>query len=131
VIAEVEAMAAVEHEPGWVSASCLLARRTALLAVGGFDEGFFLYEEDVDLCVRVRAAGWRVVHTPAAEVVHRAGRSMAQAPEAARMAYHRSHLRYYGKHEGLLATLALRALLAGRAVATADRALFALALRGR
>jgi GT2 family glycosyltransferase len=114
-----------------VSASCLLARRSALEAVGGFDEGFFLYEEDVDLCVRVRAAGWRIFHTPSAEVLHRSGRSMAQAPAAARMAYHRSHLRYYRKHKGALATAALRGLLAGRAIAGFDGALLALALRGR
>ena len=71
---EAEALAAAEHEPAWVSGSCLLARRQAIDAVGLFDEGFFLYEEDVDLCVRVRAAGWRIVFTPAAEVVHHLGR---------------------------------------------------------
>ena len=54
----------------------------ALEAVGVFDEAFFLYEEDVDLCLRLRKAGWRVVFTPAAEVVHRLGRSMATAPSA-------------------------------------------------
>ena len=57
-------------EPAWLSASCLLARREALFDVGGFDEGFFLYEEDVDLCHRLRQSGWAVVFTPAAEVVH-------------------------------------------------------------
>ena len=68
-----------EHEPAWVSGACLMARRECLEAVGGFDEGFFLYEEDADLCRRVRAAGWRVLFTPAAEVVHQLGRSMARA----------------------------------------------------
>jgi GT2 family glycosyltransferase len=109
------ALAAREHEPDWVSASCLLARRAALEAVGGFDESFFLYEEDVDLCLRVRRAGWRVVYTPAAEVVHHLGRSMDQAPQRARLEYHRSHLRFYRKHNPLAHRLALRAWLAGRA----------------
>jgi hypothetical protein len=102
-----------EQEPDWVSASCLLARRAALEAVGGFDESFFLYEEDVDLCLRIRGAGWRVVYTPAASVVHHLGRSMDQAPSLARLEYHRSHLRYYRKHNGAAQVLALRAWMAG------------------
>jgi GT2 family glycosyltransferase len=102
------AAAAREHEPFWVSASCLLARREALAAVGGFDEGYFLYEEDVDLCRRVRQAGWSVLFTPAAEAVHHLGRSVARDPERARFEYQRSHLRYYALHNGPLANAALR-----------------------
>jgi GT2 family glycosyltransferase len=109
------ALAALEHEPAWLSASCLLARREALAAVGGFDESFFLYEEDVDLCRRLRQAGWALVFTPEAEVVHHLGRSMEQAPDRARLEYHRSHLLYYRKHNGRLATTLLRAWLAGTA----------------
>jgi GT2 family glycosyltransferase len=110
---EAERLAAHEHEPDWLSASCLLARRSAFDAVGGFDEGFFLYEEDVDFCLRLRRAGWRLRFTPAAQVVHRLGRSMEKAPALARLEYDRSHLRYYRKHNGFVWTLALRlALLA-------------------
>jgi GT2 family glycosyltransferase len=97
-----------EHEPAWVSASCLLARREALAAVSGFDEGYFLYEEDVDLCRRVRQAGWSILFTPAAEAVHHLGRSVARDPERARFEYQRSHLRYYALHNGRLASAALR-----------------------
>ena len=97
-----------EAEPAWVSGSCMLARRAALETVGLFDEGFFLYEEDADLCLRLRRAGWRVVFTPAAEVVHRLGRSMEKAPQRSRLEYHRSHLRYYRKHNGFLSTALLR-----------------------
>jgi GT2 family glycosyltransferase len=104
-----------EQEPDWVSGSCFLARRSVLDAVGGFDESFFLYEEDVDLCLRVRRAGWRVVYTPAAEVVHHLGRSMDQAPALARLEYHRSHLLYYLKHNSAGERVALRAWIAGRA----------------
>jgi GT2 family glycosyltransferase len=111
---EVERLAASESEPAWVSGSCLLARRKALEDVGWFDEGFFLYEEDADLCLRLRHAGWRVAYTPSAEVVHRLGASMATAPALARAEYRKSHLRYYAKHNGWLATGLLRAWLALR-----------------
>jgi N-acetylglucosaminyl-diphospho-decaprenol L-rhamnosyltransferase len=110
-LARAEALAAHEHEPAWLSASCLLARKEALQAVGGFDEGFFLYEEDVDLCLRLGRAGWGILFTPAAQVVHHLGRSMARTPGRARVEYHHSHLRYYRKHNGLNATLVLRGYL--------------------
>jgi GT2 family glycosyltransferase len=116
-LAEAERLASVEHEPAWLSGSCLLARRDALAQVGGFDEAFFLYEEDVDLGQRLRQAGWRLLFTPAAEVVHHRGRSMERTPHRARLEYHRSHLHYYRKHNGPLATLALRAWLAATAAA--------------
>jgi GT2 family glycosyltransferase len=108
-LAQAERIHGEEHEPAWVSAACLLARREALLAVGGFDEAFFLYEEDVDLCVRVRRAGWRILFTPAAEVLHHLGRSMAQAGSRADLEYHRSHILYYRKHNGWLPRVLLRA----------------------
>jgi N-acetylglucosaminyl-diphospho-decaprenol L-rhamnosyltransferase len=108
-LAEAEARHSREHEPDWVSGACLLARRGVLVAAGGFDEGFFLYEEDADLCRRARSAGWRVVFTPAAVVRHRLGRSMARAGARARAEYDRSHLRYYAKHNGLPQRLLLRA----------------------
>lgn len=104
-----------EREPVWVSASCLLARRAVLEAIGGFDEGFFLYEEDVDLCLRVREAGWRILYTPTAEVVHHLGRSMDQVPALARLEYHRSHLRLYAKHNPAGQRVVLRGWLLGRA----------------
>ncbi len=115
-LADAEARHAVEHEPDWVSGACLMARRSALEAVSGFDERFFLYEEDADLCRRLRAAGGRIVFTPAAEVHHRVGTSMSRAPARARFEYHRSHLLYYRKHNGPLARAALVGLLAARGV---------------
>jgi N-acetylglucosaminyl-diphospho-decaprenol L-rhamnosyltransferase len=116
-LSEAERRASRPFEPDWISGSCLLARREALEAVGGFDEGFFLYEEDADLCRRLRRAGWRVAFAPEAEVVHRLGSAMAQAPLRSRAEYHRSHLRYYRKHNGRLATLALRVLVATTSLA--------------
>jgi N-acetylglucosaminyl-diphospho-decaprenol L-rhamnosyltransferase len=108
-----------EHEPAWVSGSCLLTRRTLLEAAGGFDEGFFLYEEDVDLCVRVGRLGYRVLFTPAAELLHHKGRSMARVPDRARFEYHRSHLLYYRKHRGAATVALLRAYLAALGLTSA------------
>ncbi len=102
-----EQIASREHEPDWVSGSCWLARREALLAVGLFDEGFFLYEEDIDLCLRLRQTGWRIVFTPRAEVVHQQGVSKARSSGRALAEYHRSHLRYYRKHSKPLSVAAL------------------------
>jgi N-acetylglucosaminyl-diphospho-decaprenol L-rhamnosyltransferase len=129
ILRRVDAWASREHEPHWLSGSCLLARRSALESVALFDEGFFLYEEDADLCRRLRKAGWRIVFEPSATVVHRLGRSSASDPRRSRLEYQRSHLRYYRKHNGGLATLALRTwlVLAGarrsrKAKMPADRA---------
>jgi GT2 family glycosyltransferase len=111
-----ERLARGPRPPDWLSACCWLARREALLAVGLFDEGFFLYEEDADLCRRLRAAAWRLALVPEAEAVHRLGRSAERSHGRARRAYDRSHLRYYAKWNGPLLTLVLRLwlLLRGR-----------------
>jgi GT2 family glycosyltransferase len=111
-LAQAAARFSVEHEPAWVSGACLLTRRAHLEAVGGLDEDFFLYEEDVDLCVRIGRLGYRVLFTPTVGVLHHRGRSMARVPDRARFEYHRSHLLYYRKHRGVPALALLRAYLA-------------------
>jgi N-acetylglucosaminyl-diphospho-decaprenol L-rhamnosyltransferase len=79
----------------------LLVRGEALDEIGGFDERFFMFNEEVDLCYRVRAAGWGVVFWPGAEFVHVGGASTASAwPEMYREQL-RSHLRFLDKHMGL------------------------------
>jgi hypothetical protein len=64
-------------EVGWVSGACLLLRREALRTMI-FDERFFMYGEDVELCERLRLGEWKVVYTPAARIIHHQGRSLAQ-----------------------------------------------------
>lgn len=82
----------------WVSGACMLVRREAFDQVDGFDEGFFLYWEDADLCRRLREAGWRTVYQPAVAVHHVTGRSSRHVPVAAERAFHTSVLRYFVKH---------------------------------
>lgn len=87
------------HEPvegvtGWLSGACMLFRREAFETVGGFDEGYFMYFEDLDVCERVAKAGWECVYIPSAEVRHVGGESTAQVQVSMSRAHHRSALRY-------------------------------------
>ena len=67
-----------ERPVGWLSGSCLLVRRTAFEQIGGFDERYFMYMEDVDLGDRMRRAGWLNVYVPSAEVLHHKGHATAR-----------------------------------------------------
>ena len=89
----------------WVSGACLLVRRADADAVGGLDERFFMYTEDVDFCAAIRARGRRVLFTPDVEIVHLRGRSAAAAPEATSGAYRRSQIAFYEKHHPCWAPL--------------------------
>ncbi len=82
----------------WLSGACILARRDALAKVGGFDERYFLYWEDADLCRRLRAAGHHVRYVPGATAIHRVGGSSRTARAAAIRAFHASAYRYYITH---------------------------------
>lgn len=121
ILAEVTALVRQGGDRDWVSGACLLVRRAAFDAVGGFDEGYFLYEEDADLCRRLREHGGRVLHVAEAEVVHAGGASMAVAGSRTRVAYHRSHVRYYRRWNGPVATVALRARIVLEAVTLVAR----------
>ena len=79
-----------EREVGWLSGSCLLMRRAAFDAVGGFDERYFMYMEDVDLGDRIARAGWQNVYVPTAEVLHHKGHSTGRDPARNLAAHHRS-----------------------------------------
>jgi GT2 family glycosyltransferase len=83
-------------EAEWVSGACMLVRRSAFEAIGGFDEGFFLYCEDTDLCRRLWDAGHRVRFEPRAEVRHVGGAS--SGPGETRPIAVRSRVRYARKH---------------------------------
>ena len=82
----------------WVSGACMLARRAALERVAGFDERYFLYWEDADLCRRLRAAGYLVRYAPGAIAIHRVGQSSRTATAAAVRAFHESAYLYYTTH---------------------------------
>lgn len=70
-------------EVDWVAGMFMLFRSEAFREAGGFDEAYFLYYEDADICRRMRARGRRVVYQPAAEVVHDARRASRRDPALA------------------------------------------------
>lgn len=121
-----------EREVDWVSFAAMLIRRSAFDQVGAFDEGFWLYGEELDLCTRLRDAGWRVLATPALEVSHVGGVSTGRSRRTHLM-HSQGISRYYRKHRATgwrratlpLAWAALRAraeIVAGRESAARRRA---------
>ena len=78
----------------WISGACFLARREAWEGLGGFDEAFFMYMEDLDICWRAWRSGWAVAFEPASEVVHVQGASTDRRPYRMIFAHHRSVLRF-------------------------------------
>lgn len=81
----------------WVSGSCFVIRRSVWDALGGFDESYFMYAEDVDLCWRARQSGWRTAFEPAARVVHMQGASTDQRAYRMIVRHHISILRFWAK----------------------------------
>jgi N-acetylglucosaminyl-diphospho-decaprenol L-rhamnosyltransferase len=86
-----------ESEVDWVSGAAMLIRRSAFEQVGAFDEAFWLYGEELDLCTRLRDAGWTMLVTPALEVVHEGGVSTGRSRRTHLM-HSQSIYRYYRKH---------------------------------
>lgn len=95
----------------WVVGAALLARRETLDQVGGFDEGFFMYSDELDWCQRVKAAGWQVVYFTGAQVLHHEGKSSEQVVAVRHIRFHTSRVRYFRKHRGQLAAETLRYLI--------------------
>lgn len=107
-----------EADVGWLSGSCLLVRRNAFDQIGGFDEGYFMYFEDVDLGYRLGRSGWRNRYAPSAVVEHSGGHSTAGESKRMVDAHHKSAYRFLAhKYPGPLlfpVRLVLRAGLALR-----------------
>ena len=93
----VEKEAPVERTAGWLSGSCLLLRRDAFDEVGGFDPGYFMYFEDLDLGDRLGAAGWHNVYVPSAVVCHTGGHATSRDPARMAAEHHRSAWRYLSR----------------------------------
>lgn len=97
-----------KREVGWLSAACLLTRKNVLEEVGFFDEKFFLYFEDIDLCLRIREKGYVLVYLPQAKVCHMGGASTQELKLFSRFFYRKSQLHFYQKHNSRIALALLR-----------------------
>jgi len=92
----------------WLVGACLLVRRSALDEVGGFDERFFMYSAEMDLCYRLRQSGYEVWFVPDAEVLHYEAASSSQDLFRRNVNFHESRYRFFRKHHGVAPALALR-----------------------
>jgi GT2 family glycosyltransferase len=86
------------YDVDWATGCCLLVRAALWRSVGRMDPGFRVYYEDHDLCLRARAAGWRIQHVPAARIRHKVAQSTGEGSPGQRYLLGRSSLRYYWKH---------------------------------
>jgi len=82
----------------WISGACMLVRRAAIEAVGPMDDGFFMFNEDVDWCRRMGNGGWKVTYVPEARAMHRVGASRRRVPNRIILERHRGMMRYFHKH---------------------------------
>lgn len=94
----------------WVSGAVMMVRREVWDATGGFDPVYFLYYEDIDLCLRASRAGWEVGVVPQATAIHESGGSQWRAGTRSRVEriYFQSQAYFFRKHHGRLAELVLR-----------------------
>lgn len=98
------------EETDWVSGGAMLVRRELLVQLGGFDENFFFYFEDMDLCARVRELGYKVVYYPGILVKHLGGSSFKGSVKVKKDWYYRSQDYFFRKHYGWASFLVLKLL---------------------
>ena len=108
---EDQAQGAGGQKVDWLVGAALLTRRTVLEQIGGFDEGYFMYSEELDWCRRVKDAGWQIVYLPAAQIIHYEGKSSQQVVAARHIRFSTSKVRYFRKFHGPLSAGFLRLAL--------------------
>ncbi len=94
-----------------VQGASMILRRKALEDVGLLDAQYFMYTEEIDLCLRIRNAGWRVYWVPRSRVVHYGGQSTQQVASEMFLQLYRSKIVYFRKHQGSLAARAYKAVI--------------------
>ena len=119
------ATAARRAEVGWVQSAAMLVRREAAKRVGYLDPDFFVYSEEVDFQKRMRDAGWRILHVPAARAIHHEQLATDHSAGARRVVqFHRGRAMYMRKHHSPPAAFLARILWAWSYVPRAVAAIF-------
>lgn len=98
-------------EVDWVMGACLMTRQEVVARIGGLDEAYFMYSEELDWCRRIKDAGWRVVYLPQAQVTHYQGKSSEQVVVQRHIYFNQAKLRYFRKYHGRLPAMLLRLFL--------------------
>jgi len=113
------------REVDWLSGACLMARREMIEEIGGLDDRYFMYFEDVDWARRAHDSGWEVHYVPSPVVLHEIGKSSDRRPKRMIVMHHESAYKYFRQHSKLGKSAPGRAALAvglaGRAALTLFR----------
>lgn len=100
-----------EAEVDVLSGSLMMLRKSALDQIGYFDEDYFMYGEDIDLCYRIKKAGWKIFYTPATKAIHYKGESTKKGEFTVISTFYSTMLVFIGKHFGGRYSFLLRVLL--------------------
>jgi GT2 family glycosyltransferase len=95
----------------WVQGSALMFRRDVYDQIGGLDEGYIMFSEELDWCKRAKDAGWRVVYLGTVKIIHHGGKSTEQVVARKHIHFQESKLRYFRKYHGRAVAYLLRVFL--------------------
>lgn len=99
-----------EQDVDVVSGACIMIKKALYDKVGGFDESFFMYFEEVDFCCRVKNAGYKILYLPQAKVMHLVGRS-TQNKEWIEKTFEQSRFNFFAKYHGLMPAIIIESIL--------------------
>jgi GT2 family glycosyltransferase len=95
----------------WINGSAMFVRRDVYDQIGGFDEQFFMYSEELDWCYRIHESGWQIFYLPSVEITHYEGKSSEQVVARRDIYFHSSKIRFFRKYRGALVAGTLRVFL--------------------
>ena len=99
------------QEVDWITGAAMFVRRAVYEQIGGLDEAFFMYSEELDWCYRAKQAGWQVVYLPTARVIHYEGKSSEQVVAQRDIYFHSSKVHFFRKTRGAFVAEIVRAFL--------------------